>query len=282
MSKIIVENLKYRYPSEETLTLDDISFEVGQGEFIGIIGQNDSGKSTLCQALVGLVPHFYKGSYGGRVVVDGNVVMEHTVSDMALIVGTVFQNPFTQMTGSKPTVYEEIAFGLENMGLDRREMVKRIDYALKLLNIEDCKDKNPFALSGGQMQRVAIAGIIAMKPQIMVLDEPTSQLDPQGSREVLDAIKNLSGEGITILLAEQKTEKLAEYCNRILALSKGKLVGFDTPSKFFSRDDLHAFGIRPPVYTRVCKRLGVKGGGDYPVTLQEAVSVLEKQHDSSR
>ena len=276
MKKIIVEGLKYKYPLSDTLALDDLSFEVNEGEFIGIIGKNSAGKSTLCQALVGLVPHFYKGAYGGKVIVDGLEVKSHSIADIALKVGMVFQNPFTQVTGSKMTVYEEIAFGLENIGLPRSEIIDRTDYVLDMLKIEQVKDHNPFDLSGGQMQRMAIASIIAMKPDILVLDEPTSQLDPAGSEEVFSAIQNLSKQGITVILAEHKMEKVAQYCDRVLLLNDGKMVDLDSPAIVFSRKDLEDHGVRAPVFTRVCKALGVKkaDSDDYPVTLEDAEKVL--------
>ncbi|WHY78511.1 ABC transporter ATP-binding protein [Neobacillus sp. WH10] len=276
MKKIIVEGLKYKYPLSETLALADISFQVNEGEFIGIIGKNSAGKSTLCQALVGLVPHFYKGAYGGKVVVDGLEVKSHSIADIALKVGMVFQNPFTQVTGSKMTVYEEIAFGLENIGLPRSEIIERIDYVLDLLKIEQVKDQNPFDLSGGQMQRMAIASIIAMKPDILVLDEPTSQLDPVGSEEVFSAIQYLSKQGITVILAEHKIEKVAQYCERVLLLNDGKMVDLDSPEKVFSRKDLEEHGVRAPVFTRVCKALDVKMASSdyYPVTLEDAEKAL--------
>ncbi|WP_066306638.1 energy-coupling factor ABC transporter ATP-binding protein [Bacillus sp. FJAT-29814] len=276
MKKIIAQGLKYKYPLAETLALNDISFEVEAGEFIGVIGKNSAGKSTLCQAMVGLVPHFYKGAYGGKVLVDGLEVKQHSIADLSLKVGMVFQNPFTQVTGSKMTVYEEIAFGLENIGLPRDEMLKRIDEVLKLLKIEHVKDHNPFDLSGGQLQRMAIAGIIAMKPEILVLDEPTSQLDPAGSDEVFRAIHELSQQGFTVIMAEHKMEKVAQYCNRVLLLHEGMVIDFDTPEKIFSRDDLETYGITAPVYTRVCRALGVKKAGtdSYPVTLVDAEMAL--------
>ena len=275
MNKIVVENLKYRYPLTEELALNDISFEVNEGEFIGIIGENLAGKSTLCQSLVGLVPHFYGGAYGGKVLIDGMEVLKSEISDIALKVGMVFQNPFTQVTGSKLTVYEEIAFGLENMGLERSEMIERIDYALSLLDIYKFKDRNPFDLSGGQMQRMAIAGIIAMKPEIIVLDEPTSQLDPQGSEEVFKAIQDLSHEGITVIMVEHKIEKIAKYSDRVMLMHKGSIVDFDTPKKIFSKDDLEKYGVIAPAFTRICKAFDVKDdNGLYPVTLDEAYDAV--------
>jgi energy-coupling factor transport system ATP-binding protein len=276
MKKIIVEGLKYKYPLAETLALNDVSFGVDQGEFIGIIGKNLAGKSTLCQALVGLVPHFYKGAYGGKVLVDGLEVKNHSIADISLKVGMVFQNPFTQVTGSKMTVYEEIAFGLENIGIPRHKIIERVDLVLNLLKIEQVKNQNPFDLSGGQMQRMAIASIIAMKPDILVLDEPTSQLDPAGSEEVFQAIQSLSKQGITVILAEHKMEKIAQYCDRVLLLNDGKMVEFDTPEKIFSREDLKEHGVAAPVFTRVCKELGIKKAGtdEYPVTLEDAEKAL--------
>ncbi|PLR84884.1 cobalt ABC transporter ATP-binding protein [Bacillus canaveralius] len=276
MNKIIVENLKYKYPLSATLALDTLSFEVAEGEFIGIIGANSAGKSTLCQSIVGLVPHFYKGAYGGKVSVDGLEVKNHSIDELSLKAGIVFQNPFTQVTGSKLTVYEEIAFGLENIGLSRVEMKERIDYVLDLLNIAQLKDRNPFELSGGQMQRMAIASIIAMKPGVIVLDEPTSQLDPEGSEEVFQAIQDLSKQGVTVILSEHKMEKIAQYCNRVMLLNCGKLIDFDTPEKVFSREDLEDYGVRAPVYTRVCKALNTKIAGTdlYPVTLDQAYMAL--------
>lgn len=277
MKKIVVEGLKYKYPLSDRLALNDLSFHVEEGELIGIIGENSAGKSTLCQALVGLVPHFYKGAYGGKVFVDGLEVKTHSIADISLKVGMVFQNPFTQVTGSKLTVYDEIAFGLENIGVPREEMLKRIAEVLKLLNIEQVKDHNPFDLSGGQMQRMAIASIIAMKPDILVLDEPTSQLDPAGSEEVFRAIQSLSETGITVIMAEHKMEKIAQYCHRVVLLHDGEIIDFDTPEKIFSRDDLEAYGVSPPVYTRICKALGVKkaGSNQYPVTLEDAEKALQ-------
>jgi energy-coupling factor transport system ATP-binding protein len=276
MKKIIVENLKYKYPLTDEIALKGISFEVDKGELIGIVGKNLSGKSTLCQALVGLVPHFYKGAYGGKVIVDGMEVLKSEISELSHKAGIVFQNPFTQVTGAKLTVHEEIAFGLENMGILREEMKARIDYALKLLDIYKFKDRNPFDLSGGQMQRMAIASIIAMRPEIIILDEPTSQLDPQGSEEVFKAIQNLSKEGMTVIMAEHKIEKIAKYSDRVMLLHEGEMVDFDSPQKVFSRADLDDYGVNAPAFTQICKGLGIKNKvtGLYPITLDEAYDLV--------
>lgn len=276
MKKIIVENLKYKYPDTDQLALNDVSFEVEEGEVIGIVGQNSAGKSSLCLALTGLIPHFFNGAYGGKVLIDGIEVKTSTITDLSQKAGLVFDNPFTQMTASKYTVYDEIAFGLENIGVSREEMIERVDWSLKMMGIENIKDKNPFDLSGGQMQRVAIASVIAMRPEILVLDEPTSQLDPQASEEVFRVIQQLSQEGITIVIAEHKMEKLSSFTDRILLLYEGKQIDFDTPQKVFSRDDLHDYGVVPPIFTTYCKAMGMKNKNNntYPVTLTEVSSLL--------
>ncbi|RDW17000.1 cobalt ABC transporter ATP-binding protein [Oceanobacillus arenosus] len=266
MSKIRVEGLKYRYPDMDKLVLDNLNFEVEKGAFIGIIGENTAGKSTLCYALTGLVPNFFKGAYGGTILIDDL----DEISDVTRKVGLVFDQPFSQMTGSKTTVYEEIAFGLENSGVEREEMRIRIDESLRLMDIEHLQNKNPYDLSGGQMQRVAIASVLAMKPDVIVLDEPTSQLDPKGSDEVFQVITKLAKSGITIIMAEHKLEKLAEYASKILLLHKGKQIAFGSPEEVFSRDDILEYGIAPPVYTRIAKAVKPKTqAGFYPVTMKD-------------
>lgn len=281
MSFIEVENLKYKYPHAENLALDDLSFSIERGEFIGIIGENGAGKSTLSQAFMGLVPHFYKGAYGGKIVVDGIEVKKSSVAELCQKVGLVFQNPFNQLSGAKDTVYHEIAFGLQNMGVPKEEMEKRIEDVLKLLDIEAYKDRNPFDLSGGQMQRVAIASVLVMRPEVMILDEPTSQLDPQGTEEVFKAVDTLTELGITIIMIEQKIEKMAAYCDRMLLMKEGKLIDFDTPVKILNRSDLADYGVKPLFVTNICKKYGVKKqDGLYPITLEEVLELKETYSDN--
>ena len=277
MPVIAVENLKYRYPNTESLALDGLSFTVEKGEFIGIVGENGAGKSTLSQALIGLVPQFYKGAYGGRVLIEDLPAETTPISELCCKVGLVFQNPFNQLSGAKDNVYEEVAFGMQNLGVPREEMHRRAEEALKLLDIWQYRDRNPFDLSGGQMQRVAIASVLVMNPDILVLDEPTSQLDPQGSEEVFRTVDKLARSGITILMIEQKIEKIAAYCDRILLLHKGRQIAFDTPQKIFSRTDLEELGVQPPAFTRICRALGAAlPDGSYPVTAEEAAGRLHR------
>lgn len=278
MPAIRIEHLKYRYPYTKTLALNDISCEISKGEFIGVIGANGAGKSTLSQALLGLVPNLYHGAYGGKVEIDGLNAKTTPIDSLCKKVGLVFQNPFNQITGSKLTVYEEIAFGLENLGIEQSEMQSRVEKIMEMLNISNLKDCSPYDLSGGQMQRMSIAGILVMQPEIIVLDEPTSQLDPKGSEEVFKAVESLKNQGKTIIMVEHKMEKIAQYSDRVMLLSEGKLVDFDTPQKIFSREDLEKYGVNPPVYTQICKQLSAKDdNGLYPITLEQASQILRSR-----
>ena len=277
MAYIEVENLKYRYPNTKKLALDGLQFQIEKGSFVGIVGENGAGKSTLCQAFSGLVPQFFKGAYGGKVMIGNQDAAKTPVSGLCRTVGLVFQNPFNQLSGAKETVFEEIAFGLQNFGVPREEMLRRVQEVMELLDISEYKERNPFDLSGGQMQRVALAGILAMQPEVIVLDEPTSQLDPAGSEEVFAAVDKLAKSGITIIMVEQKLEKLAEYCDQILLLHQGKQIAFDTPEQIFSRTDLEKYGVQPPAYTRVCKALGIRNeNGCYPASLKDTMKWKEQ------
>ena len=279
MNAITIEHLKYKYPNTDKLALDDISLTIKKGEFIGIVGANGAGKSTLSQAIIGLVPRFYKGAYGGRVLVNDTLVESCPVEEMCQQVGLIFQNPFNQLSGAKDTVFGEVAYGLQNLGVEASEMNLRIEKVLKQLDIWQYRDRNPFDLSGGQMQRVAIASILVMQPDIIILDEPTSQLDPQGTEEVFKVVDKLAKTGITILMIEQKLEKMAKYCNRLLLMHEGKLVDFDRPEVIFSREDLEELGVQAPVFTRICQEKGLKNeDGTYPATLESTLQLFNEHH----
>ena len=280
MAFLEVEHLKYRYPHTKKLALDDISFTAEKGEFIGIIGENGAGKSTLSQVFCGLVPQFYKGAYGGKVTVDGIAAATTPTAELCKKVGLIFQNPFNQLSGAKDTVWDEVAFGLENFGVPAEQIQERLDKVLHQLDIWQFREKNPFDLSGGQMQRVAIASVLAMEPEILLLDEPTSQLDPQGSEEVFHTVELLAQTGITIFMIEQKMEKLASYCDKILLLHEGKQIAFDTPEKIFSRPDLAELGICPPYVTRYCVEQHLfRPDGTYPVVVEDVKEALKRDKE---
>ena len=275
MAFIEVEHLKYRYPGAKKLALDDISFTVEKGEFIGLLGENGAGKSSLSQALLGLIPQFYKGAYGGTVRIDGLEAAKTPVGALCQKIGLVFQNPFNQLSGAKDTVFDEVGYGLQNLGIAPEEIRRRVESVLRQLGIWEFRDRNPFDLSGGQLQRVAIASVLAMQPELLILDEPTSQLDPAGSEEVFRIVEELAKTGITILMIEQKPEKLAAYCDRLLLMQGGKLLAIGTPEEIFSREDLAERHVEPPVYTSFAREHGLRlPNGCYPVTLSSLLGTM--------
>ena len=219
-----IENVNYKYPLEEKQALKNINIEIKKGEFWAVIGKNGSGKTTFCNMLRRFVPDFYKGELTGKITLEDKELKDYSQKELVQKIGFVFQNPFTQISGVKDTVFEEIAYGLENLGLDKEEIISRIEKILKLLEIEKLRDRNPYDLSGGQKQRVALASIIAMDPDILVIDEPTSQLDPKGTEDIFKIINLMANEGKTIILVEHKLELIAEYAENILVLDEGEII----------------------------------------------------------
>ena len=224
MGYLKLENVNYKYPLEEKNTLQNINIEIKKGEFWAVIGKNGSGKTTLCNILRRFVPDFYKGELTGKITLEGKELKDYSQKEIVQKIGFVFQNPFTQISGVKNTVFEEIAYGLENLGIERETIISEVEKILKLLEIEKLRDKNPYNLSGGQKQRVALASIIAMNPDILVIDEPTSQLDPKGTEDIFKIINLMANEGKTIILVEHKLELIAEYAENILVLDEGKII----------------------------------------------------------
>ena len=224
MGYLKLENVNYKYPLEEKNTLQNINIEIKKGEFWAVIGKNGSGKTTLCNILRRFVPDFYKGELTGKITLEGKELKDYSQKEIVQRIGFVFQNPFTQISGVKNTVFEEIAYGLENLGIERETIISEVEKILKLLEIEKLRDKNPYNLSGGQKQRVALASIIAMNPDILVIDEPTSQLDPKGTEDIFKIINLMANEGKTIILVEHKLELIAEYAENILVLDEGEII----------------------------------------------------------
>lgn len=274
--KIRIENLSYAYPLSKKNVLNSISFSISGGESVGIIGRNGAGKSTLCLAITGIIPSFFGGKRVGKVLLDGDDVLDIPKKELVKKVGLVLQNPFSQISGAKTTVFEEVAFGLENLGIERDEMVERIEMVLKRFNLWEKRDQNPFELSGGQLQRLAIASTIALEPEILILDEPTSQLDPQGTTEVFEALSELRKLGITIIVVEHKFEKLVEYVDKIVFLHEGNLLGYGTPEEIFSMKEIEEHNVGEPIFTTVCKNMNVKDAtGKYPVRYKDALQLLK-------
>jgi energy-coupling factor transporter ATP-binding protein EcfA2 len=273
MAIVTLDNVTYKYPLTDSPALKDISMQVNEGEFVAVVGPNGAGKSTLCYALAGFVPHFFKGELTGTVFVDGKDLLKSTLNEWVLNVGLAFQNPFNQISGAKYTVFEELAFGLENIGVPRDEMISRVEKAMKLTGISDLADRSPYSLSGGQQQRVALTSILVMQPKVLVLDEPTSQMDPIGTREVFGVIRTLAEKGMTVILVEHKVEWIAEFADRVIALHEGQILLEGTSSAVLTSDILSGKGFGISRYTataREAKKLGLWTTETLPVTLDEA------------
>jgi energy-coupling factor transport system ATP-binding protein len=281
MAVIEIRDLTYSYPLTEQPALKHLNLEVEKGEFVAIIGPNGAGKSTLCYTIAGFVPHFFRGELQGTVRVAGKNTQESSLNQWVLDVGLVFQNPFNQISGAKVTVYEELAFGLENLGVPREEMIPRLKEVMQLTDIEDLADRSPYALSGGQQQRVALASILVMQPQVLVLDEPTSQLDPIGTREVFQVIKNMSASGMTVVMAEHKIEWVAAFADRVLALSEGETLLMGTPGEVLTDPELPGHGVNISRYTQVARAATAQGlwpkERPLPVTLDEALEGFSRE-----
>jgi len=275
MAIVTLQDFTYQYPLTEEPALKDVDLKIEEGEFVAVIGPNGAGKSTLCYAVSGFVPHFFQGELDGRLEVAGVETGDSSLSEWVLNVGLAFQNPFNQISGSKFSVYEEIAFGLENIGVPRDEIRERVDAAMEWTGIADLADRSPYALSGGQQQRVALTSIFVMEPQVMVLDEPTSQLDPIGTRQVLQVVKEMSERGITVLLAEHKVEWIAEFADRVIALYEGEIFLQGTPAEVLTSPELSEMGFNISRYTSVARKAAEQGlwpqDRRLPVTLEEAV-----------
>ncbi|GMV34874.1 MAG: ABC transporter ATP-binding protein [Chloroflexi bacterium CFX1] len=273
MAFVVLKNLTYLYPTSEKPVLRNLSFHIQEGEFVAVVGPNGAGKSTLCYALAGFVPHFFKGEISGEIEVNGRKSSESTLDEWVLNVGLAFQNPFNQISGAKYTVFEEIAFGLENIGVPREEMKKRVEDAMSLTGIGDLADRSPYSLSGGQQQRVALTSILVMRPRLLVLDEPTSQMDPIGAREVFGVVRKMAEEGMTVVMVEHKVEWIASFADRVIALKEGQILLEGSASEVLTSEALVENGFGVSRYTsaaREAKKKGLWKKERLPVTLDEA------------
>lgn len=274
MAFINLQNVAYKYPLTKIPVLQNINLQVNEGEFVAVVGPNGAGKSTLCYTLAGFAPHFFKGELSGKVEVAGMESSKSTLDEWVLNVGLAFQNPFNQISGAKYTVFEEIAFGLENTGVPREEMKPRVDEAMKLTDISNLADRSPYSLSGGQQQRVALTSILVMRPKLLVLDEPTSQMDPIGTREVFGVIRKMAEGGMTVVMVEHKMEWIAQFASRVIALNNGQILLDGGPSEVLTSDLLadNGFGISRYTSTaREARKRGLWKKEKLPVTLDEAI-----------
>lgn len=280
MALVTLRDITYKYPLTDIPALRGINLSVEEGEFLAVIGPNGAGKSSLCYTISGFIPHFFKGELVGQVELDGVDSQKSSLSEWVLKAGLAFQNPFNQISGAKFTVYEEIAFGLENTGVPRPQIIERVNRVLEMTGIQDLAKRSPYSLSGGQQQRVALASILVMEPKVLVLDEPTSQLDPVGSREVFQVIKEMSQRGMTVVMVEHKVEWIAQFADRVVALYDGQILLEGKPAEVLASPRLEEKGFGLSRYTQVARRAVERNlwPADHrlPVTLQDAVDGFSK------
>ena len=252
-SIIDVKNLSFRYKeSQEYYDVKDITFHVKRGEWLSIVGHNGSGKSTTVRLIDGLLE-----AESGEIVIDGQRLTEENVWNIRRQIGMVFQNPDNQFVGA--TVEDDVALGLENQGLSRQEMKKRVEEALALVGMLDFKKREPARLSGGQKQRVAIAGVVALRPAILILDEATSMLDPEGRRELIETVQGIRKDyDMTVISITHDLEEVA-MSDRVLVMKKGEIESTSSPRELFSRNDLDQIGLDDPFANQLKHSLSQNG-----------------------
>ena len=250
---LTLEAVTYRYAGARAPSLLDVNLELREGEVLGLVGASEAGKTTLCLVASGLAPRTVGGTLTGRVLLDGEDTTGLAMHELAGDVGIAFASPATQLSGVAATVYEEVAFGPMNLGVPRPELIARTEEALAALRIGPLADRDPAQLSGGQQQLVAIAGLLALRPAHLVLDEPTAQLDPAGTAMVAAALAALAADGASILVAEQKTDLLAGVCSRVVAIDAGRIVLDGAAAEVLADPRLAQLGVAPPAAIRLSR-----------------------------
>jgi energy-coupling factor transporter ATPase len=276
MAIIETKNLTYTYPSGTKPSISDISIKVEKGEFVLITGPSGCGKTTLCRCFNGLIPHFYQGELKGEVSVAEMDTTTHQTHEMAKHVGLVFQNPENQLFAL--SIEKDVAFGLENLGVPREEIRKRVDWALKQTDIYDLRERSPHEVSGGQQQRIAIAAVLAMQPAIIVLDEPTSFLDPLSAEKIFEVIRELNKKlGITVVLVEHRLDLTAKYADHIIIMDEGKVCFDGNPREILSTEETRLIGVGIPKATllyQILKKEGMNLSNVTPLSSEELATLL--------
>ncbi len=279
---IALHDITFTYAIGTSPALRDLTLAVPAGQICGVIGRAGAGKSTLCALCAGFIPNFYQGKFSGQAQIDGQDVVEKTVAELVSHVGLVGSNAFSQISGARFSVYEEIGFGLENTGVPRAEIAERIGWALRAMQLEDLRDRSPYALSGGQQQRLVLAATLAMRPPVLVLDEPTAQLDPPTIAYLADLLRDLARQGTTILFAEHRLEWTAELAERVLVLDSGALVDDGPPEMVLANQALLDRQIGWPRPALIAARARTQGiwpaTQPLPVTLDALVAGLRDHH----
>lgn len=275
MSLIELQHINYRYPLTSDLTIKDLSLKVEPGEVLGVIGSNGSGKTTVCNIMRGFIPAFYKGELEGKVIFEDKPLDTSNLGRLAQKIGYAFQNPFTQITGVKYTVYDEIGYGLENLSVPRAEADNKVEQVIELLSLQKIRNQNPYDLSGGQKQMVALASVIVLDPELIILDEPTSQLDPSSTLAVYNIVKNLKKQGKTIIIVDHKVDLLAQVCDEIAVIQDGQLVVKGETHHVFSDEKVVAAGGQIPEVSAFYLKKYPKSK-QVPVTVDEAYEMLKE------
>ena len=274
-----IKDLTFSYLGDLRPVLNKVNLAIREGEIVVLAGHSGSGKSTLLRTINGLIPHQHGGEYSGEVIVDGMVVASSKMSELATKVGYIFQNPENQIFMF--SVERDIAFGLENLGLATEEIRSRVDWAMELLQISHLALRAPHELSDGQKQRVAIAGVLAMKPKVLILDEPTSLLDPQTARSLVELVRDLrSSLGMTVLIVEHRLDLVAKICDRIVVIDKGEIVIAGPPRDVLARMDIGLFGVTEPTIVKLAK-LTLQGETKLPLDTEEFRDAILKQRLNS-
>ena len=281
MTPIIdLHNITFTYAIGTSPALRDLTLAVPAGQICGVVGRAGAGKSTLCALCAGFIPNFYQGQFSGQAQIDGQDVVEKPVAELVSHIALVGSNAFSQISGARFSVYEEIGFGLENVGVPRAEIAERIEWALKAMQLEDLRDRSPYALSGGQQQRLVLAATLAMRPPVLVLDEPTAQLDPPTIAYLADLLRDLARQGTTILFAEHRLEWTAELAERVLVLDVGALVDDGPPETVLAHQALLDREIGWPRPALIAARARTQGlwpaAQPLPVTLDALVAGLRE------
>jgi energy-coupling factor transporter ATP-binding protein EcfA2 len=254
-------NATYRYAGYAKPVLRDVDLRLGDGEIVGLVGPNEAGKSTLCLVAAGLAPASIGGELKGTLTLDGTPATGMRTHDLAERVVIAFQNPNTQRSGIAATVFEEIALGPMNLGLPIAETVARARDAISRLRLEPIVERDPQRLSGGQAQLVAIASLLAMRPRHVILDEPTAQLDPSGTRLVGEALDALARDGTSLLIAEHKTDLLDRVCHRVVVVDGGRIVRDGATADVLGDPSLEGLGVEPPARVQLERDLAAAGIG---------------------